>query len=109
MDWAQTGMTSFSHSLIFTTSFIAYGIVTMTIDEVTSFLQLLDVQIVHKNTRFSPNKSDRKFKQSVQDGGIVIDSKIFVNILNLLCVRIEINSHCSSDLLLNISLSVVQS
>ena len=31
----------------------------LTIDGVTSFLQLLDVQNVHKNTRYSLNKSCR--------------------------------------------------
>ena len=33
---------------IFMTSYITYGIVTLTIDGVTSFLQLLDVQNVRK-------------------------------------------------------------
>ena len=48
-------------------------------------LQQLDVQNVLKNTLFSPNKSYWKFYQyqSVQDGGIVIDSEDFVHIFNL--------------------------
>ena len=36
-DWARTGVTSFSHRLIFITSSITYGLVTLTIDSVTSF------------------------------------------------------------------------
>ena len=72
---------------------ITYGIVTLKIDGVTSFLQLLDVQNVRKNTRFSLNKSCGKFLQSVQDGGIVINYEGFVHILIFLCVRIEIYSH----------------
>ena len=39
------------------TSSITYSLVTLTIDGVTSFLQLMDVQNVSKNTHFSPNKS----------------------------------------------------
>ena len=89
---------------IFITSSIPYGIGTLTIDGVKSFLQLLDVQNVRKNTHFSLNKSCEKFWQSVQDGGIVIDYEGFVHILIFLCVRIEIDSHW-----LNISLSVGQS
>ena len=53
------------------------GIVTLTIDGVTSFLQRLDVQNVRKNTRFS-------LKQEYEG---------FVHIFIFLCVRIEINSH----------------
>ena len=56
----------------------------LTIDGVTSFLQLLDGQNVCKNTRFSLNKS---FWQCVQDGGIVIDYEVFI----FLYVRIELN------------------
>ena len=48
-------------SLIFMTSFNTYGIVTLTIDGVTSFSQLLDVKIVRNDTRFSLNKSYSKF------------------------------------------------
>ena len=55
-----------------------------------SFLQLLDVQNVCKNMRFSLNKICRKFCQSVQDVGIVIDYEGFVHILIFLCVT---NSH----------------
>ena len=40
------------------------------------FLQLMVVQNIHRNMRFSPNKSYGKFKHSVQDGGIVIDRRI---------------------------------
>ena len=42
-DWARTGVTSFGNSLNFMTSSILYRIVTLTIDGVASFLQLLDV------------------------------------------------------------------
>ena len=65
------------------TSSIIYGIVTLTIDGITSFLQLFDVQNVRKNTRFSLNKSCGKFCQSLQDGGIVIYYEGFVYIFNL--------------------------
>ena len=65
------------------TSYIVNRIVTLTIDGVMSFLRLLGVLNVRKNTRFSLNKSCRKFWQSVQDGGIVIDYEGFVHILNL--------------------------
>ena len=65
------------------TSSIAHSLVTLTIDGVTSFLQLKNVQNMPKNTRFSPSKSYGKFLHSVQDGGIVIDSEGFVHILHL--------------------------
>ena len=65
------------------TSSISYDIVTLTIDGVMSFLQLLDVQNIRKNTRFSLNKNCGKFCQSVQDGGLVIDYERFVHIFNL--------------------------
>ena len=55
------------------TSSITYGMVTLTIDGVTSFSQLLDIQHVCKNTHFSLNKSCGKFYESVQDGRIVKD------------------------------------
>ena len=55
----------------------------ITIDGVTSFSQLLDVQNVRKITRFSLNKSCGKLNQSVEDGGIVIDYEGFVHISNL--------------------------
>ena len=64
------------------TSFITYGIVTLAINGVTSFLQLLDVHNVYKFMRFSPDKSCGKFLQSVQDGRIVIDYDGFVHIFN---------------------------
>ena len=64
------------------TSSISYGTVTFTIDGVMSVLQLLDVQMIRKNMRFSLNKSFRKFLQSVQDGRIVIDCEGFVHICN---------------------------
>ena len=38
-----------------------YYFVTLTIDSIMSFLNLMDVQNVRKNTRFSPNNSYRKF------------------------------------------------
>ena len=47
--------------------------VTLTIDSVTSFLKLLEIQNVSKNTCFSLNKSC----------GIVIDFEGFVHIFNL--------------------------
>ena len=47
------------------------------------FLQLMDIQSLHKNKRFIPNKSYKKFEQSVQNGGIVIDSDGFFPISNL--------------------------
>ena len=90
------------------TSSITYGIVMLTIDSVTLFLQPLDVQNVCKNTYFSLNKSCGKCWQSVQEGGIIIDYEGFVHIFNILCVRIKI-IHTDSDLWLNISLSVSQS
>ena len=55
----------------------------LTIDGVTSFLQLFDVQNVRTNTSFSLNKSCGKFWQYVQDGEIVIDYEGFVHIFNL--------------------------
>ena len=61
------------------TSFIIYGIETLTIDGVTTFLQLLDVQNVRKHARFSLKKSCGKFLHSVQDGGIVIDYERIVH------------------------------
>ena len=71
MDWAQTGVTSFGRQFNFMTSSI-------TIDGLTSILQLLDVQNISKNTSFSLNKSCGKFWQSAQDGGIFIDYEGFV-------------------------------
>ena len=62
---------------------ITYGIVTLTIDGVASFLQLLDIQNVCKNMCFSLNKSCGKFLQSVQDDRIVIYYEKFVHIFNL--------------------------
>ena len=75
------------------TSSIIYSLLTLTIDGATSFLQLLDVRNVRKNTRFCTNKSYKKFKHSVQNGRIVIDSDGFDNISNLFFVcRIEMDS-----------------
>ena len=74
---------------------IMYSLTILTIDVVTSFLQLMDVQNIRKNMCFSPNKSYKKY-HTVQDGKIVIDSEGFVHVLNRfvsMCVRIEINSH----------------
>ena len=65
------------------TSSIKYGIVTLTIDGVTSFLQLLDVHYVRKSTRFNLNKNIGIFWQSVQDGVIGIVYAGFVHIFNL--------------------------
>ena len=58
-------------------------IVTLTIDGVTSILQLLDVQNILKILRFSLDKSCGKFWQSVQDGEIVIDCEVFAHVFNL--------------------------
>ena len=60
-DWAQTGVTSFSRQFMFMASSITYSIIALTIDGVKSFLELHDVQKIRKNTRFSLNKSCRKF------------------------------------------------
>ena len=54
-------MTSFGRQFEFHDVIIIYRIVKLTIDGVMSFLQLLDVQNVRKNTRFSLNKSWGKF------------------------------------------------
>ena len=64
-------------------SSITYSLIILTIGGVTLFSQLMDVQNVHKNMRFSPNKRGGKFLCSVQDGGIVIDSEGLVHIFNL--------------------------
>ena len=48
-------------SLFFMTSFNTCGIVTLTIDGVTSFSQLHDIENVGKNMRFRLNKSCGKF------------------------------------------------
>ena len=61
MDWAQTGVMSFSLQFDFKDVIYHIRPCKLTIDGVTSFLQLLDVQNVRKNMRFSPNKSYRKF------------------------------------------------
>ena len=45
------------------------------------------------NKHFSLNKSYREFERSIQDGRVVIDSEGLVHIFNLLCVKMEINSH----------------
>ena len=51
-----------THLIFFMTSFITYGIVSLTIDCVKSFLQLLDVTFkMCLKTRFSLNKSCGKF------------------------------------------------
>ena len=63
---------------------ITYGIVTLTVDYITSFLQISDVQNKRKNKCFSLNKSCGKFLQSVQDGVIVIDYKGFIYVFILL-------------------------
>ena len=64
-------------------SFNTYGTVTLIIDGVTSFSKLLDIKNAGKNMRFSLNKSSGKFRQSDQDGGIVIDYEGFVRVFNL--------------------------
>ena len=61
----------------------------------------MDGQDVRKIMLFNHSKSNVKFLRSLQDGGIVIGSEVFINIFNLLCVRIKIKCVCS-DLLLNI-------
>ena len=68
------------------TSSITYGMVTLTIDNVTPFSQPLDVQNVCKNTCFSLNKScrnsDSLFKMA-ESLRTMKDSFIF---FNLFCV-----------------------
>ena len=56
-------MTSFGHQFDFhdVDLAITYSLVTLTIDDATSFLQLMDVQNVRKSMRFSPKKSYGKF------------------------------------------------
>ena len=71
----------------------SYCIETLTIDGVTSILQLLDIQNVRQNTRYSLGKSCGKFLQSVQDGGIFIDYEGFVHIFNLFVCKNRNNSH----------------
>ena len=82
-DWAQIGVTSFGHQ--FELHNIIYQIQPCSIVNIWQnvALQLMDVQSVRKNTRFSPNKSYRKFYHSVQDGRIVIDPERFVHDFNL--------------------------
>ena len=74
------------------TSSITYGNVTLTIEGVTSFLQLLDVQNVRRNKCFSLNKSCEKFWQSVQMVESLYTKEDLFIFLIFLCVRIEINS-----------------
>ena len=59
-DWARTGVTSFVRQFYFHGVIFVYGIETLTIDGVTSFLQLLDVQNIRRNTRFSLKTSCEK-------------------------------------------------
>ena len=54
-------MTSSVASLTFMMSSIVYSLVTLTIDGITLYFQLMDVHNVRKNTLFSPNKSYGKF------------------------------------------------
>ena len=68
------------------TSSISYGIVTLTIDGVTSFLQLPDVQNVRKNTRFSLNKT------SLQCYSVLSD----ILVKNELCIPLERGSNVLS-------------
>ena len=72
------------------TSSITYGIFTLTIDGVTSFLQLIDVQNVRKNTHFSLNKSSDSMLKMAESLSTMNDLFIF---LIFLCVIIEIDSH----------------
>ena len=60
------------------TSSITYGIVTLRIDNVTSFLQLSGVQNVRKS-----EQELREIMTVCSDGGIVINSEGFVHIFNL--------------------------
>ena len=50
-------MASFGRQLDFHDVIFTNGIVTLAVDGITSFLQLLDVQNIRNNTRFSLNKS----------------------------------------------------
>ena len=65
-------------------SSIIYSLVMLTLYGVNSFLQLMDFQKVRKNKHLDPNKSYRKFKHSVQDGGFIILCEEFIHIFNLL-------------------------
>ena len=61
-DWAQPDMMSFRCQFdIHEVTYHIYSRVMFTIDSITSFLQINDVQNVRKNTDFSPNKSNGKF------------------------------------------------
>ena len=48
MDWVRTGVRSLGCQLILMTSSITNSLVTLTIDDITLFLQLLDVQNIRK-------------------------------------------------------------
>ena len=71
--------------LIFMTSSITYRIVMLTIDGVTSLLQLIDVQNVHKSTHFSLNK------RCGNSGSLLKMAESFIFLI-FLYVRIEIDS-----------------
>ena len=60
-DSAQTGVTSFGRQFDFHDIIFTYGIVTLTIEGIRSFLQLFYIQIIRKDASFSLNKSCRKF------------------------------------------------
>ena len=82
--WLINHCTDWRHwvaSLIFISSLIMYNLVTLTIDGVTSFLQLIDVQKV--KYVFQSKKELQDFQRSIKDSGIIIDSEEFVHIFNL--------------------------
>ena len=60
-DWAQTGVSSFGRQFDFHDVIYHISLVTLTIDDMTSLKQLMGVQNVRKNSRFSPNKGYGKF------------------------------------------------
>ena len=72
------------------TSSSTYGIVTLIIDGVTSFLQLFYVQNVRKILASVYTTVAGNSYSLFKNCKIVIDWFIF---FNFLCVRIEINSH----------------
>ena len=71
-DWARTSVTSFGRKFDFHD--VLYHIWHCNVDNRRRNIVL--TTIVRKNTRFSLNKSCRKFWQFVQDGRIVIDWRI---------------------------------
>ena len=65
------------------TSSITYILVTLTIDGVTSFLQLMDVQKYVKIRISVQIRVTGNSQNFFQDCRIIVDSELFVHILNL--------------------------